>query len=64
MFNSSICRIKSLFQKVDEGVIIADREEFAKETKEDFKGNQELLKAIENGMNRNARKKEYVSLSD
>ncbi len=64
MFNSLIYRIKSLFQKMDEGVIIADREEFVKKTKEDFKGNQELLKAIEKGMNMYARKKEYVSLTD
>lgn len=64
MFNSLIYRIKALFQKTDEGVIIADREEFAEEAKEDFKGNQELLEAIEKGMNAYAKKKEYVSLTE
>jgi len=64
MFNSLIYRIKSLFQKEEEGVIIVDRKEFAEEIKEDFNGNQELLKAIEKGMNKYAPKKEYVSLTD
>jgi hypothetical protein len=32
--------------------------------KEKFKGNTALLKAIEEGMNRYAKKKEYVSLAD
>jgi len=63
MFNSLIYRIKSLFQKEDERVIIADREEFAKEIIEDCKGKQKLSKAIEKGINVNARKKEYERLS-
>ncbi len=64
MFNSLIFRIKSLFGREEDGVVIADREEFAKEVKEEFKGNTELLKAIEKGMNKYAQKDEYISLTD
>ncbi len=64
MFKSLVFRIKSLFGREEDGVVIADREEFAKEVKEEFKGNIELLKAIEKGMNKYAEKKEYVSLTD
>ncbi|MEI6259563.1 MAG: hypothetical protein WCR46_06625 [Deltaproteobacteria bacterium] len=64
MIKSLIFRLKSLFKKEEEGVVIVEREEFAKEMKEKFKGNTALLKAIEEGMNRYAKKKEYVSLAD
>jgi len=64
MFRSLIFRIKSLFGKKEEGVIVADRKEFAREVKEEFGGNTELLRAIEKGMNKYAGKEEYVSLTD
>jgi hypothetical protein len=64
MFKSLVFRIKSLFGREEEGVVIADREAFAEEVKEEFKGNIELLKAIEKGMNKYAKKNEYVSLTD
>jgi hypothetical protein len=64
MFKSLVFRIKSLFGREEDGVVIADREEFAEEVKEEFKGNIELLKAIEKGMNKYAKKDEYVSLTD
>ena len=51
-------------QEEGEGVIIVEREEFAREMKEDFKGNKALLKAIEEGMNRNVGPHERVSLMD
>ena len=63
MIKSLIFRIKSFFKK-EEGVVIVDRKEFAREMKEDFKGNTALLKAIEKGMNKYAKKEEYVSLTD
>jgi len=34
MFNSLIFKIKSLLRKADEGVVIVEREEFAREVKE------------------------------
>jgi hypothetical protein len=64
MLKSFIFRLKSLFKKEEKGVVIVDREEFAREMKEEFKGNTALLKAIEEGMNRYAKKNEYVSLTD
>jgi hypothetical protein len=60
-----LSKIRSLFRREnEEGVEIVEREEFAKEMKEKFKGNIELLKAIEEGMNRKAKKDEYVRLVD
>ncbi|GEM_PF-1946619 len=43
---------------------IVEREEFTREVREEFRGNTELLKAIEKGMNKYAGKNEYVSLTD
>ncbi|MCP4108407.1 MAG: hypothetical protein GY749_23165 [Desulfobacteraceae bacterium] len=57
-------KIKSLFRKDEEGLEIVDREEFAREMKEDFKGNTALLKAIEEGMNRHVKSHERISLTD
>ena len=58
-------RIRSLFSKYEEeGVVVVGREEFAREVKEDFRGNTALLKAIEEGMNRNVMPHERVSLAD
>ena len=59
-------KIRSLFLKKqkEEGVIIVEREDFAREMKEDFRGNTDLLKAIEEGMNRNVMPHERVSLVD
>jgi len=64
MFRSLIFRIKSLFQKEEKGVVIVEREEFAREVKEEFRGNMELLKAVEKGLNKYVRKEKYVSLTD
>jgi len=61
---SLIFRIRYLLGKEEEGVIIVEREEFAREVREEFRGNTELLKAIEKGMNKYAGKNEYVSLTD
>ena len=63
MFNSLIYRIKSLFMKEEE-VDIVGRKEFAQEMKAKFRGNTELLQAIEKGMNKYAKKDEYVSLTE
>lgn len=57
-------KIKSLFKKDEEDVEIVEREVFAQEMKEDFKGNTALLKAIEECMNRNVKPHERVSLTD
>ncbi len=59
-------RIRSLFLKdeEEEGVVIVEREEFAREMRDKFRGNTALLKAIEEGMNRKAERHEYVSLAD
>jgi len=57
-------KIKELFTKDKKGVIIVEREQFAKEMKEKFKGNINLLKAIEECMNRTVSKQEYVRLTD
>jgi len=62
--SSFFSKIRSLFKRQEEGVVGVDREEFAREMKEKFKGNTELLKAIEKCMNRKAEKHEYVSLTD
>jgi len=64
MFKTFIFRIKSLFQKEEKGVVIVEREEFAREVKEEFRGNMELLRAVEKGLNKYVRKEEYVSLTD
>ncbi len=62
---SLFLRIRSLFLKYDEeGVIIVEREEFAREMREDFTGNTALLKGIEECMNRHVREHERVSLTD
>jgi hypothetical protein len=58
-------RIRSLFSKYEEeGVVVVGREEFAREVREDFRGNPRLLKAIEEGMNRNVKPHERISLTD
>ncbi len=59
-------RIRRLFakQKKQEGVVIVERDEFAQKMREKFRGNRELLKAIEECMNRSVKKHEYVSLTD
>jgi hypothetical protein len=59
-------KISSLFAKEEKqkGVVIVEREEFAERMREKFKGNRELLKAIEKCMNRAVEKHEYVSLTD
>jgi len=59
-------RINSLFAKEEkqEGVVIVEREEFAQRMREKFKGNRELLKAIEKCMNRSVKKHEHISLTD
>jgi hypothetical protein len=58
-------KIKSLFRKQSEVRIeIVDRDEFAREMKDDFKGNTELLKAIEECMNRNVKPHQRVSLTN
>ena len=62
--SSFFSKIRSLFKKQEEGVVVVEREEFARDMKEKFKGNTELLKAIEKCMNRKAKKHEYVSLTD
>jgi len=64
--SSFFSKIRAIFlkDKAEEGVIVVEREEFAREMKEKFRGNTALLKAIEEGMNRKAKKHEYVSLTD
>ena len=59
-------KIRSLFIKdyEEEGVIVVEREDFAREVKEEFRGNTTLLKAIEECMNRNVKEHERVSLTD
>jgi len=64
MFRKLIYRIKFKLGIKEKGVVVVEREEFAKEMREDFKGNTELLKAIETGMNKYAKKNDYVSLTD
>ena len=64
MLRKLICIIKLKLGIEDKGVVIVDREVFAKEMMEKFKGNTELLKAIEKGMNKYSKKEEYVSLLD
>jgi len=53
---SLFMKARSLFMKdeTEEGVIVVEREEFAREMREKFRGNTALLKAIEEGMNRKA----------
>jgi hypothetical protein len=64
--SSFFSKIRAFFlkDKTEEGVIVVEREEFAREVKEDFKGNTRLLKAIEDCMNRNVKEHERVSLTD
>jgi hypothetical protein len=57
-------KIRSLFRKQEVGVVVVEREQFAQEMREKFKGNTELLKAIERCMNRKAERHEHVSLAD
>jgi len=67
---SFFSKIRSLFFRSsfpkyeEEGVIVVGREEFAREVKEDFRGNTRFLKAMEECMNRNVKKHERVSLTD
>ncbi len=46
--SSFFSKIRAFFpkDKAEEGVIVVEREEFAKEMKEDFKGNTRLLKPL------------------
>jgi len=56
---------RSSFPKYEEeGVIVMEREEFAREAREEFRGNTTLLKAIEECMNRNVGEHERVSLTE
>ncbi len=57
-------KIRSLFRKQEQGAVIVDRYEFAQEMKEKFKGNTNLLKAIEECMNRDVRENQRVCLTD
>jgi len=59
-------KIRVLFGKEErqQGVVIVEREEFAQKMREKFRGNRELLKAIEEFMNRSVKKHEHVSLTD
>ncbi len=57
-------KIRELFTRNNESVIVVEREQFAKEMKEKFKGKIELLKAIEECMNRTVNRHEYVRLTD
>jgi hypothetical protein len=58
-------KIRSLFSKYEEeGVVVVEREDFAREVMEEFRGNTTLLKAIEECMNRNVKEHERVSLTD
>lgn len=60
-----LSKIISFFRKKIEGrVEIVEREEFAREMKDDFRGNTELLKAIEECMNRNVKPHQRVSLTN
>ena len=62
--SSFFSKIRSLFGKQEEGVVVVEREQFAQEMRERFRGNTTLLEAIEKCMNRKAGKHEYVSLTD
>ena len=64
--SSFFSKIRSLFMKDrhEEGVVVVEREQFAQEMREKFRGNTELLKAIERCMNRKAERHEYVSLAE
>lgn len=59
-------KIQFLFQKqpYDGNVEFVDRDEFAQELKDDFKGNTELLKAIEERMNKHVKPHQRVSLTN
>ncbi len=64
--SSFFSKIRSLFMKdrYEEGAVVVEREQFAQEMREKFRGNTELLKAIERCMNRKAERHEYVSLAE
>ncbi len=58
-------KIRAIFRKKHDGIVeVIDREEFAHEIKEDFRGNAELLKAIEKCMNRNVKPYQRVALTN
>ncbi len=61
-----LSRIQSFFrtQYDDDRVEIVDRDEFAREMKDDFRGNAELLNAIEERMNRHVKPHQHVSLTN
>ncbi len=64
--SSFFSKIRSLFLKdeYEEGVVVVEREDFAREVMEEFRGNATLLKAIEECMNRNVKEHERVSLTE
>ena len=45
-------KFRSLLRKQEKGAVVVEREQFAQEMREKFRGNTALLKAIEEGMNR------------
>ncbi len=58
-------KIKSFFcTHTEDRIEIVDRDEFAREMRECFGGNTELLKAIEKCMNRNVKLHQRVSLTN
>jgi len=59
-----LSKIKALFRKNRGETVIVEREQFANEMREKFRGNIDLLKAIEESMNRNVKKDEYVHLTE
>ena len=59
-----LSKIRSLFKKQEYKAVVVDRYEFAQEMKKKFRGNINLLKAIEEGMNRNVKPDERVFLID
>ncbi len=59
-----LSKIKALFRKDRGETIIVEREQFANEMREKFKGNIDLLKAIEESMNRHVKRDEYVHLTE
>ena len=61
--------LKNIFSKLiffikreEEGVFYLEKEKFANDLKERYRGNTELLKAIEKCLNRNSIQNNYVSL--
>ena len=51
-----------LIKGEEEGVFYLEKEKFANDLKERYRGNTELLKAIEKCLNRNSMKNNYVSM--